>query len=189
MNKKFIIFIILILLLIAGKVFWWWESGKELRELNKSLPEGIKVEKREGQQVVVNKKDGYEIKVPDEWKGVRNLNYREIEDGRQRTIYLEANEGQIIEIRTHQLAQTNIELESWVKDLIESLQDSRYSPNTLILGKEKIGNYEILKTKEEGTHIMPTFYFYYFQKDSKIYEIFTDYSEENIRDIILKGKF
>lgn len=67
MNKKlFIPLIIIILLLIAGGVFWWWHSGKELRELNKDLPEGVNIIKNlTGQYMIVNEQDGYRINWPE----------------------------------------------------------------------------------------------------------------------------
>ncbi len=66
MNKKlFIPLIIIVLLLTSGGVFWWWHNGKELRELNKDLPEGLKIVKSlTGQYMIINEQDGYRINWP-----------------------------------------------------------------------------------------------------------------------------
>jgi len=76
MSKKTTIsIIVIILLLIGGGVYYWWQNETELSELNKNLPQGIRVEKRDGQEVVVNTIDGYEIKIPKEWGGLENIEY------------------------------------------------------------------------------------------------------------------
>ncbi len=190
MQKKttILILIIVIVLLLIGGVYWWWQGEAELKELNKNLPEGIRVEKRNGQEVIINTIDGYEIKVPEEWGGIEKVDYREASTTQQKWIFLEGDKGQITEIRSHKLTQENIELKSWVKNWIKELQGSRFAPSASILGEEKIGNYEVIKVIDEKP-ITGTFFFYYFQKGSQIYEIYTDYSEESIRDIILNMSF
>ncbi|MBT9167583.1 MAG: hypothetical protein DDT19_00921 [Syntrophomonadaceae bacterium] len=77
MDKKTIVLIMLLLLTIAGGgAFWWWQSGKELRELNKDLPEGVKVVKSlTGQYRVANERDGYRINWPK--KKLRIVYYEE----------------------------------------------------------------------------------------------------------------
>jgi len=83
----------------------------------------------------------------------------------------------------------DINLFSWVEKRIKDLEGIRFSssPSTSITGKEKIGNYEVVKVKDEA--ITGTFFFYYFQQNSKVYEIYTDYSEESIKEVILNGSF
>ena len=83
MQKKttILILIIVIVLLLIGGVYWWWQGEAELKELNKNLPEGIRVEKRNGQEVIINTIDGYEIKVPEEWGGIEIAEYLNKESG------------------------------------------------------------------------------------------------------------
>jgi len=75
MKKNIVILIVVgvILILAIGVVYFFWQGGPRLRSINKNLPKGIRVEKRNGQEVVVNDIDGYEIKVPKEWGGVREV--------------------------------------------------------------------------------------------------------------------
>ena len=67
MKKKIIIIISIVLILVAGGGFFWWNGNqKDVRELNKNLPEGVRVMKSliGNEYKVVNKIDGYEFKVP-----------------------------------------------------------------------------------------------------------------------------
>ena|SRR3989338_1198780 len=78
MGKKviFLISIIVVLLLAGGGVFYWWQNQADVRELNKTLPVGVRVEKSlAGEYKVVNDIDGYEFKVPGGWMGVQEIAY------------------------------------------------------------------------------------------------------------------
>ena len=187
MQKKttILILIIVIVLLLIGGVYWWWQGEAELKELNKNLPEGIRVEKRNGQEVIINTIDGYEIKVPEEWGEIEIAEYLNKESGLTLKSKNTEDWVSISEFNEEQ----NTDLFSWVEKRIKDLEGIRFSPSpfTFILGEEKIGNYEVIKVIDEA--ITGTFFFYYFQKGSQIYEIYTDYSEESIRDIILNMSF
>lgn len=186
MSKKIIFSIIVISILAVGGFFCWWQNGAELRELNKNLPDGIRVVQRNGSQVVINQKDGYEIKVPEGWGGLEKVRYKEIENNQEKYLLLEGNNGVVIEMRQHTINEVGVE--EWLEKQKEGLKNPRFGDFTIFLGEEKIGNYEILKLKNESP-IVGTIFTYLFKKDSQIYEIYTDCSEESIRDVILNGTF
>ena len=80
MNRKTILggMIGLIVMLGIGAGFFLWQNQKDVKEVNKNLPAGIKVVKglfSSDDYVVVNKIDGYEFKLPKEWKGVKDVEY------------------------------------------------------------------------------------------------------------------
>ena len=175
MKKRIIVFIIIILILTGG-FFCWWETGSELRRLNKNLPEGIRVIEKEGRQVIVNKKDGYEIKVPEKWGKLEGVDYT------GENLGLGGREGNWITIISYNV-EKDIDLEKWIMNRIE--KSNLVEPQ--IIGKEKIKNYEVIKIKDFGG-LLGDVFFYYFKDDSKIYEFYSD-SEESIRDVITNGSF
>ena len=181
MSKKIIFSLIVILILVVGGGFFLWQNQKDVRELNKGLPKGVRVVKSLiGKEYrVVNKIDGYEIKVPKAWEGLKEIEYspeRKVNGMKATGIVLTAPVGGIIGIDQYKINQETIDLEMLVKDFFE--------PEGL-LEKQQIGDYETIRTEAErlaGAKI------YFFQKDLKIYTI-GGFSDENIREIILNGKW
>ena len=190
MNKKLvIIFVILIFLAVTGGVFWW-QSGAELRELNKDLPEGIKITKdTSGQYKVTNKKDGYEIQWPEE---ISKAAYQE---------YWEGNEDPAIKaedpiVRGGTIGFNGIlisyiefapgtNLESWLQNVAQE------NHITLHIEKYKIGNIAvskecIVKIRDKNVPLMcddEYDYSYSFSVGSKNYKIMYA-SEKEAEDII-----
>ncbi|RLC35198.1 MAG: hypothetical protein DRZ76_00845, partial [Candidatus Nealsonbacteria bacterium] len=117
MVKK-IVFLLVVLGLIGGGFFYWWQNQADVRELNKTLPEGIRVEKSLfGEEYkVVNHIDGYEFKIPPEWKGGKEIEYIperiEKEKYKMAGIYLAGNEGvfRFININRFKIEKSNIDL-------------------------------------------------------------------------------
>jgi len=75
-KKKIIFLIIIILLLLIGGVFWWQEdkieSYLEQKEMERVLAparEYVIIDVPEG-KIIENKKDGFKIKIPDNWEAV-----------------------------------------------------------------------------------------------------------------------
>ncbi len=66
--KKLIFWVVsvAVLVLAAGGFFYWWQNQADVRELNKTLPEGVRVVKSliGSEYKIVNKIDGYEFKIP-----------------------------------------------------------------------------------------------------------------------------
>ncbi|HOK34764.1 MAG TPA: hypothetical protein PLB19_01335 [Candidatus Paceibacterota bacterium] len=190
MSKKITISIIVIaLLLIGGGVYWWWQSKVELQELNKNLPQGIRVERRNNQEVVVNTLDGYEIKVPKEWGGLENVEYLDKESGL--TLKSKNTEDWVLinsYENSYEIENSKSNLNDWLN--IHFKEQPLFFPESItsIFGEENIKNYHIIKVKTDDP-LIGTHFFYYFQQNSKIYEIYTDYSEESIREVILNGNF
>ncbi len=186
MNKKIIILILIFVILAIGSAlafYLLWQGGPDLRSLNKGLPEGIRVEKRNNQEVIVNKLDGYEITIPENWGGIGKAEYVGKKQA-QFIIGAKKTDDRVVLIVVEN--NQKLELAQWIKNRFQEFQGGRFY-NPLIVGEEKIGNYNIVKVQDESP--VGVFFFYYIQKDSKIYEIYSDYSEKSIKDIILSGNF
>lgn len=185
MLKKIIVLVVIILLLGVG-VFYWQNSQKDVKELNKSLSKGVAVVKSliGNEYKVVNKIDGYEFKVPEEWKGLSEIIYtpERTEMGYTGTsVEFREKEGRSRSIGIDRFrAKGNIDLETWSKKFFDTLG----LVGELI--KDSVGKFEIVKV-QESVHLMGD-YIYYFQGDNIIYAI-TGGSEDSIREIILNGKW
>lgn len=187
MTKK-IILLILTVLVVGSAGFFWWQNQKDVRELNKNLPEGVRVVKSliGKEYKVVNKIDGYEFKVPHKWNGLDRIEYRpeKIEQGyTASSMGLEGKEGvgRILGIDCFKIENLEgFNLEEWAKT---------YFVKFGLVGeftKDKIEEFEIVKT-QENVHF-GGMYVYFFQKNSVIYGIISG-SEEFIRYIITNGKW
>ncbi len=185
-NRKVLIsLVVLVLLLISGGVFYW-QNQTDIRELNKKLPDGVRVEKSfSGNEYrVVNEIDGYEFIIPEAWNGINEIKYvskSELENYITTTIEIEGKEGasRIITINCFWEAR-KLNLEDWARDnfvtfgLVGDFSD------------DKAGGIDVVKTQEE-VHLLGM-YVYFFEKDSKIYAI-ANGSEDFIREIISNGKW
>jgi hypothetical protein len=184
MKKKIIfsLIVIIILLVIAGGFFWWWKDQRDVRELNKNLPKGLRVVKSlSGEYRVVNKIDGYEIRVPREWRGLARIDYvleRKINGMTGSGLVLTNPIGIIIGIDQYQTDQPEKETE------LESLIKEFFEPEG-ILEKIQIGNYEVIKVKIErlgGAKV------YFLKPNSKVYVVGGLY-DNDIQEIIFNGKW
>lgn len=186
MMKKLIFTFIFIIILIGGGFFYWWNNQADVRELNKTLPEGVKVAKSlfGNEYKVVNKIDGYEFKVPKEWRGVKIIEYtsERTEDVYVGTsINLEGREGpgRIFSIDRFKIKE-EVNLEIWVSNFFKTFE---------LVGdftSDKVEGFDIVKT-QENVHLGSMFV-YFFKKDNAIYAIVNG-SEEFIRYIIANGKW
>ena len=183
---KKIVFSIIVLALIGGGFFYWWQGHADERELNKTLPEGVRVDKclLSGEYRVINEIDGYEFKIPPEWQGINEIAYvpERVEKGYILTgIELEGQEGvgRIVVINQFKTDISDLNLEDWAKVNFETfglISD---------FNKEMVENFEVVKTRE---FIMPIGYVYFFKNNFTIYAIACG-SEEFIRYIITHGKW
>ncbi|MFQ6082596.1 MAG: hypothetical protein ACE5WD_04455, partial [Candidatus Aminicenantia bacterium] len=174
-------------LIVGTAGFFWWQNQKDVRELNKNLPEGVRVVKSlTGKEYrVVNRIDGYEFKVPEEWRGINEIEYipeRTEEGYTMASIELEGKEGEsrVFVINRFKTEKPDLNLELWVK--------TNFDTFGLIgdFSKDKVKEFDIVKT-QENVHLLGM-YVYFFKKNSGIYAI-TGGSEEFIRDIIISGKW
>lgn len=188
MKRLFFLSLAIILVVGVGFFYYWWWSQVDVRELNKSLPEGVKVVKSflGNEYKVVNKIDGYEFAIPKAWQGIEEIEYvpeRKEQGYTAASISVEGEEGwyRIVTIDRFKEEALDVNLELWVKKSFETfgLVGSYFN-------KDKIGDFEVIKTQEE-VHLMGM-YVYFFKKDSAIYSI-TNGSEDYIREIILNGQW
>lgn len=183
---KKIIGLIIILALLALGIFYWRNNNKDVRELNRGLPEGVKIEKSLfgfGKDYrVVNKIDGYSFKVPEGVKGVRGLDYFIDEEQNSAGFIIETLSDDFLRIAKHKLDSVNIDLEQWVISVDRQLSGV-YSKRD----KEQLGNISIIKAKEDDSDIAIN----YFLKDElAIYELRgLNTIEESIREIISNGNW
>lgn len=185
---KNIILAVLVLGLLAGGFFYWWNNQADVRELNKTLPGGVKVVKSlwGNEYRVVNKIDGYEFKVPKEWKGIREIEYvpeREEMGYKATSIGVEGGEGagRIASIDRYKSGgdiSNNMRL--WAETNFKTFELAGD------FSEDVVGDFNIVKT-QENVHLGGMFV-YFFKKDSIIYAI-ANRSEEFIRHIIINGKW
>ena len=183
--KKNIIFAVGFALILAiAWVYFVWQGGEELRELNKDLPEGIRVVERNGGQVVVNEKDGYEITVPEKWGGLESVNWRESSRFEKGIVSIEGKYYQLTEIKVFSQKE-KIDMEKWVKELWKENSTIYIEPE--IVEEKILNDYERIKANSFGGMIGDLF-FIYIQINSNIYEFSSDL-EEIIQDVILNINF
>lgn len=186
--KKKLVLLFFVLILVGGGFFNWWQNQKDIRELNKTLPAGVKVVKSligNGYKVV-NKIDGYEFKAPKEWKGINIIEYipERTESGYTAASISMIGEEEIqrsITVDQFKIKNAkNIELKSWAEtnfktfELVGSFEEGQ------------VERFEIVKT-QENVHL-GGMYVYFFQNSSAIYAI-TGSLEDSIRYIIANGKW
>ena len=186
MSKKKLALVFILMLLGVGGVFLWQKNQKDVAELNKNLPDGIRVVKNlQGEYWVVNKLDGYEFKTPQGWKGIREIKYtpERTEQGYTGTsIGITGKEGmgRLVGIDRFKIEDSGMDLETWAKTEFETLG---------LVGdfnKEKVEEIAVAKT-QENVHLGGD-YVYFFKQDYAIYAIMGG-SEEFIREIISSGKW
>jgi hypothetical protein len=178
--------LVFILVLAGGGFFYWQNNQKDVQELNKNLPNGVKVVKSLfGQDYkVINKIDGYEFKVPSAWRGIEKIIHTAERTERGHTgtsIELEGKEGagRIVSVDRFDVNKSEFNLEIWVSSFLNTVG------LTSELDKDKLDEFEIIKTKER---IGIVGYIYFFEKDAIVYAV-TGGSEEFIREIITNGKW
>lgn len=184
---KKVVLAVLVLGLFGGGFLYWQKSQADVRELNKTLPEGVKVAKSlfGGEYKIVNKIDGYEFKVPPEWRGVKEASYSSAITEQEYTASsfgIEGNEatGRIAGVDRYKIENNNTPLKSWA--------ETNFATFELVgdFSEDKVGEFDIVKT-EENVHLGGMFV-YFFKKDNVIYAIVNG-SEEFIKYIITNGKW
>lgn len=191
MKKKILVSLfVLVLLAIAGGIFWHWQNQKDVREINRTLPEGVKVTKSflSNEYFVINNIDGYKFKIPKAWEGIEKIEYipKEKEgvfNGVEVTgIGLKGLKGgaTAFSIDVYLIDKLNLELIEYAKEIwaFFGLEGE--------LKEEKIDGTSIIKGFEEK-HLTGTFV-YFFKNKNKLY-ILNNGSEEFIQEIILNGKW
>ncbi|MBI2042646.1 MAG: hypothetical protein HYT21_02810 [Candidatus Nealsonbacteria bacterium] len=183
------IIILLVVLGLAGAgFFYWWNNQADVRELNKTLPTGVRIEKSlfGNEYKVVNKIDGYSFKVPPEWEGLEEVEYipeREELGYVGSSLNFNGKEKGIIGVAIDRFTaggDMSMDLESWTKlefDAFELVGD---------FSKDKIGTLDIVKT-QENVHFAGE-YIYYLKKDQIIYSL-TSPAKGYIEYIITNGQW
>ena len=198
MNRKIIIALIVFFIFVA-EIFLWWIGEGELRRLNKDLPQGIIVEEIAGRQIVMNKKDDYEIKIPETWEGLERVSYSKKGN---KELRLEGKGGDFAIVSRLKIAKV-VNFDSWISKVLKKFKGVKFSKFVSFLGKETIkveivkGNnptgtrtYNVAKIKDGkplNEENGPVF-FYYFRREDKIFEIIGN-SEKDIKTIFSEGDF
>jgi len=182
MKKRKFVFFLVSLVFLCFFLFFYFKD-KEIRELNKNLPQGVYFEKRGKELFLINKLDGYELKIPKSWEGVREVRY--VDNG----VHLEGKNYQLLSIFSYSLKDKNISVEKWVSK--EVIPTGKFV-EPKIIEKTKISFYEVIGIKDFGGMMGELFFFYLKRpQGSRIYEFLSDSKEvvkEAIVNFILKNE-
>jgi hypothetical protein len=210
---KKIIFFAVILVLAGAGFFYWWQNQADVRELNKTLPEGVKVAKSifGDEYRVVNKIDEYEFKVPPEWKDIELAVYMDItndelsyrygfgQELKNIIIYegalgIQDSEQHQIELRTLKIDK-NLDMETLVNEFgSTNIPQFKTMKFTLVTNELIVNNMNVLKLSFVGKSswgseltLAP---YYFLRGEKKVYVLFFDTkNEEVMREIISNGKW
>lgn len=188
MKKTFLgLTMFLLLCLVFGGIFYCWQTQKDVRALNKTLPDGVKVTKSifGNEYGVFNGIDGYRFKVPTQWNGIETIEYApERIEGKYigTSINTEGKNGEatIFSIDHFKINSNISDLSTWVNDFFREFN---------LVGdftKDNISGIEVIKT-QENVHL-GGMYVYFWRKGSSVYAA-TNGSEEFIRYIITNGRW
>ena len=195
MNRKIIILIVIILLLGAGG-FFWWRAGAELRELNRGLPEGVRVEKRENQKIIINEIDEYEMKIPEKWEGLKDIEYlvlkREEKEKNVLSSFLfltASKEEEFMGLDLYESVPEETNLKLWTQEWYIEYQP-KFGEKWIEEGKiwteeETIGDFVVVKLRGAGLEDALSIFF---QINSKVYR-FWGAPDEIIHEVILNSKW
>lgn len=177
--------VILVLLLTSGGVFYW-QNQQDVKILNEDLRSGVKVTKNiAGEYKIINKLDGYELEIPKDWRGLKEINYipsKKQEKYFVTSINMKGNGKKSggIGVDCFRIGKDSFELKNEVEQIF---QEYGLSGDFITQTIESIN---IIKIKED-THLRGE-YVYFLKKPPKIYAV-TGPSEKSIQDIILSGKW
>lgn len=186
---KKLVSILVILGLAGGGLFYWWQNQADVRVLNKTLPEGVRVEKSLfGEEYkVVNKIDGYEFKVPVEWGGVEEVVYvpeREEANYKATSIIFASRQRDGVSIGIDRYTAggdiLNTDLRLWAETNFETFE---------LVGEftqDTVEKFDVVKT-QENIHFAGEYI--YFLKINSIIYTFTAPSERVIQSVITNGKW
>ena len=172
-KRKFIFFLIFLIFLCF--FFFFYLKDKEIRELNKNLPQGVYFEKRGKDLFLINKLDGYELKIPESWGGVSKADYT----GQNLGIGGKKEE-KWVTITVYEVKKEK-SIEEIINERIKNPEKYNLVEPQLI-GKEKINNLTIIKIKDFGG-MMGDVFFYYFKFKTNLYELYSD-NQESLSEII-----
>ena len=187
--KKIIFLGLIILLISAGGFFWWQKNQKDVKELNKNLPERIKVTKSFlGKYKVIDKIDGYEFKVPEEWGGLAEIEYTpgRTEGGYSGTsLSIEGNKGagRVAAIDFYKSGgDIDSDLKLWA--------ESNFRTFGLVgdFTQNRVGTFDAVKT-QENIHLGGEYIYFFKEVGNRGVYTITGPSEDFIREIIANGKW
>ena len=164
----------------------WWQDQADVRALNKTLPQGVKVVKSlwGGEYKVVNKGDGYEFRAPKPWGGLEKIDYIPKSSEEKYDVASLNIKGVNGGARFVAIDKFNTEKDPEIRAWAEKIFREYGFEGEFV--QDRLGNIDIIKTQED-THL-GGMYVYFFAGNSSIYVV-TNGSEEFIKEIILSGKW
>lgn len=185
MSKKIILAVVILALGFASFfLLTTREKRIELKDLGKNLPEDLKVFQVGDIFEVSNKTDGYFLRMPETWKGFKNLTYsakKEIDEPKTLLILEGKQEGDLLAVGVYWLKDKNADLNDWLAQLLEKSKELNWQRE-----QKKAGKTAVIKVTENKYLAGLTTYF--FKKGAKIYEI-SGFSEEALGKIIGQGRW
>jgi len=119
--KKIIFLIIIVVLILGAGGFFWWQEDKiesflesKKREKMVAPSKDYFVIKESGEKFIINKKDGFKVKIPTEWEVESEDNMEILESDREVTLYsrnfsYRPPEGCLVRIQINRLEKIWIE--------------------------------------------------------------------------------
>lgn len=220
--KKVIFFVVAVVfavLVIGGFFYYWWQNQANVRELNKTLPEGIRVVKSltGNKYDIVNKLDGYQFGIPinlNSWNVIGKVEYKNLtntgsgyrlkmDEAIQKMINSESvltvsnpNDMMIIEVSSLHL---NIEvgLDEFADNFKSKFIPARQGKTIEIVPKIDnilIGGLKILRLSEvskslRGEEDVITPQFYLFNSGATVYIVPLDLNDYIVNEIFTNSKW
>ena len=163
MSKKIIILVFVVLILVGGGIFLWQRDEIENFLENKKLEKMIALSKDytivedSGEKFIVNKKDGFKIKIPTEWNAEIGMDMAGMVSERYVTLYSKdfsyrPPQGCLVEIQISRLQKRRVE--HYGKDLIMYPYEGAEEVKEMINSYKETTPEEKENIRERGTAII-----------------------------------
>jgi len=175
----------LLLIIFSAVGFFYWKEQQIIKDLNKNLPEGIRIEKALiGDYKIINEINDYSFETPNSWKGIEEIKYlteRESKGYKFSSINIKGkvSEGGVVAVIKFE-SKPGVDLTTQANSFFTAFElEGSFTENNI----ETI-NTVISKNNPGLMGIDASF----FQKDNYTYLI-TCESEDFIEEIILNGEW
>lgn len=184
-GRKIILFAVFVLAVCLAYYLWQTNQQKDVQEINKTLPQGIKIAKNlKNEYSLVNDIDNYEFPIPAQWQGLDTVEYtptRTASGYIGSSIFLMGKQGPNRTLSVDAFQENeNKDLKQWAEDFADAFDLN------IVLGETQLAGLSLVTSYDEN-YLNGTFLFF-LKVNGKVY-LLSGGSDDPLKEIISNGRW